>query len=111
MIADARTTYGVDAQGSRAHWYTGGMSLPEAQRRARSLIRYPGDTATIYRRPESEYVSGPSEPLARYHITHDAAEYWRHALYVDLAPRAYVPRLYRIHRITRTTPERWRVPA
>jgi len=101
------TTYGVDAQGSRAHWYTGGMSLPEAQRRARSLIRYPGDTATIYRRPESEWCSGPSEPFARYHITHDDRDAWRHALYVTRPGRAHLPA--RIHRITRTMPERWSV--
>ena len=104
------TSYGVDAQGSRAHWYTGGMTLPEAQARARSLIRYPGDRATIYRRPESEYVSGPSEPFARYHIMRDELAAWRHALYVTRPGRSHLP--VRIHRITRwNDPERWSVPA
>jgi len=104
------TTYGVDAQGSRAHWYTGGMTLPEAQHRARSLIRYPDDRATIYRRPESEWCSGPSEPFARYQIVR---EHTGGTLYVTRRdpPNGRPNRCYRISRITRTMPERWSVPA
>jgi len=60
------TTYGTDATGTLAHWYTGGMSLREATRTARGRLRYPGDTATVYRTPETPRASGPTECIAHY---------------------------------------------
>lgn len=98
------TTYGVDAQGSRARWYTGGMTLPEALRYARHHLRYAPDTATVYRRPESEWRSGPSEVLARYTLRRVDPNGLL-ALYVT-RPGG---RLYCIGRLRRwNDPTRWR---
>lgn len=41
--------YHIDSQGSRAHWLTAASTKARAIERAQSMIRYPGDQATVYR--------------------------------------------------------------